>query len=394
MFELFPSAKRRKRNINDGASIAMENVTSGDEPVSQISTLPTDIPISTSPTLPELPTNDTISLHSNDSEDYYAASDRPIEQTGIFTEKDVCLILNIKKAKWYSRWMGTIPDSKGDKKYVMLTTVSEKVIRSKQIHWNEFIKRNIDLPTTKHLVNVEGIAVLQGRFHLVQELHVTETLESRLAKVSIRGETQIPMHLSEVIQLMDGILEGMNVIHSYGFLHPGLSTKKIILAGEGHIKLYDFCLAKDTRNIIIFNKSKLSRSLNNFAPEAMYRNEYSSPADVWSTAVVIWELLTGKLPFPPGQDGKDFGDLLAITPVETQVTKYEQLKNKLLFQCWHLPCPLRPTIPELRESYTKIFDRFKDDSYEIPRSDLYTSMTKTNPESDDEDYTDNYTVAS
>lgn len=36
-------------------------------------------------------------------------------------------------------------------------------------------------------------------------------------------------------------------------------------------------------------------SLNHFPPEALHRNEYSQPSDVWAAAGVIWELLTGKV---------------------------------------------------------------------------------------------------
>ena len=42
----------------------------------------------------------------------------------MFTEKDICLILNTKLNQWRSRWMGTIPSSKGTKKMVMVTTVT------------------------------------------------------------------------------------------------------------------------------------------------------------------------------------------------------------------------------------------------------------------------------
>ncbi|KAJ8038146.1 hypothetical protein HOLleu_19140 [Holothuria leucospilota] len=35
-------------------------------------------------------------------------------------------------------------------------------------------------------------------------------------------------------------------------------------------------------------------NINEFAPEALYRNEYTKASDVWSMAVVIWEMLSGE----------------------------------------------------------------------------------------------------
>ncbi|PIK55666.1 TK/RTKC protein kinase [Apostichopus japonicus] len=201
------------------------------------------------------------------------------------------------------------------------------------------------------------------------------------------------MYLSEVMGIIAGLLEGLNLIHSYGFLHPGLSSKKILRIEKGQCKLYDFCLSEDASKITNFRKSKMPYSLNHFPPEALHRNEYSQPSDVWAAAGVIWEVITGQLPFPWSEDGPTFEEQCGA-PSESQVTHYEEIRNKQLYQCWHQVCPRRPTIRELRESYQEIFEKLSDNTYEIPRMDLYTSMKSSTIYYKDgkEVYTDTYTA--
>ncbi|PIK45145.1 putative tyrosine-protein kinase [Apostichopus japonicus] len=352
--------------------------------------LPT-IPIR--PDLPKIPSDENVSDGSNESENYYMTTDESPKQSRMFGEKDICLIMNIKLDQWHSRWMGTIPATKGTKKCVVLTTVADQVFRRKDIHWDEFVKRTIDLPLTKHLVKVEGIAILKAKLHLVQEHFACETLDGWLVKVFSHETFDNTMYLSEVMRIIAGLLEGLNIIHSYGFLHPGLSSKKILRIEKGHCKLYDFCLSEDAPKVTSFRKTKMPYSLNHFPPEALHRNEYSQPSDVWAAAGVIWELLTGKLPFPCAEDGTTFEDQ-ARAPSESQVTHYREIRNKQLYLCWHQVCPRRPTLRELRESYQKIFENLSDNAYEIPRMDLYTSMKSSTlySKGKEEVYHDTYTA--
>ncbi|PIK39077.1 putative tyrosine-protein kinase [Apostichopus japonicus] len=268
-----------------------------------------------------------------------------------------------------------------------------EAFRRKDIHWDEFVKRTLDLPVTKYLVKVEGIGILKAKLHLVQEHFACETLDSWLVKVFSQETFENTMYLSEVMGIIAGLLEGLNLIHSYGFLHPGLSSKKILRIEKGQCKLYDFCLSDDASKITTFRKTKVPYSLNHFPPEALHRNEYSQPSDVWAAAGVIWEVITGQLPFPWSEDGPTFEEQCGA-PSESQVTHYEEIRNKQLYQCWHQVCPQRPTIRELRESYQEIFEKLVDNTYEIPRMDLYTSMKSSTIHNKDggEVYTDTYTA--
>ncbi|KAJ8038139.1 Fibroblast growth factor receptor 3 [Holothuria leucospilota] len=141
-----------------------------------------------------------------------------------------------------------------------------------------------------------GICLRNERFHLVQEYLNFKTLYVRLQQCmgsSSSSTTLMMMKTSEVMEHLLGILEGLELLHSYGFLHPGLSTKKVLLTNKGICKLYDFCLDKDAGSITDLKKSQMQTcGMNQFAPEALHQDEYTKASDVWSTAVVIWEIIS------------------------------------------------------------------------------------------------------
>ncbi|KAJ8023816.1 Macrophage-stimulating protein receptor [Holothuria leucospilota] len=186
------------------------------------------------------------------------------------------------------------------------------------------------------------------------------------------------MSASDFVQHTLGILGGMEVIHSYGFLHPWLSTNKILLTKQGCCKLYDFCLKEDAPHVFAVKKSKNESFVSLIAPESLRRNEYFQESDVWSAAVVIWEMLSCGL--PPFTD-TDY--LLQEKCSQTQSSytwpeNFLQFRNHVLFECWKEDLSSRPTMQALRFSFKEIFERFKDGELATKSSactlDLYEPM--------------------
>ncbi|KAJ8021970.1 Muscle, skeletal receptor tyrosine-protein kinase [Holothuria leucospilota] len=235
--------------------------------------------------LPAIPVTDgEVANPVSENEEDYSYVARTKSYKDFYYEKDICRILRMKEGSIYTRWMGTISLSGEEKKCVVITSVT-------------------------------------ARISLINEHIVCGTLDLHVRAFNM---SHVPMSASEVNCHLLGILEGMALIHSYGFLHPGLSSNKILLTNQGVCKLYDFCLSDNARNILEYKMSRVSStscfrpityiesfvsfllafhvfvkktlSLNQFPPEAIQRNDYSQKSDVWSTAVVIWEILSnGKL---------------------------------------------------------------------------------------------------
>ncbi|KAJ8024206.1 Tyrosine-protein kinase isoform SRK1 [Holothuria leucospilota] len=139
-------------------------------------------------------------------------------------------------------------------------------------------------------------------------------------------------------------------------LHPGLSTKKVLLTNKGICKLYDFCLSEDASNTVRIRKSRITCTLNQLPPEALLRDKYSKASDVWSVAVVIWEILScGILPFPNEEQSHESEKAVYSLP-ETWPTNYKLLRNEQLLKGWNEDTSLRPTIYQLKSSFAKSFE--------------------------------------
>ncbi|KAJ8038137.1 Tyrosine-protein kinase CSK [Holothuria leucospilota] len=206
--------------------------------------------------------------------------------------------------------MGTVTSNDGNRCVISLT-VAENALRSQTVHWEEFVRNSLDLPKNQHLVNVEGIYFRNEIIYLVQEYLNCETLFVRLQRCisSPNSTTLMMMATPEVIRHVLGILEGLQILHSFG----------------------------------------TACDMNQFAPEALYENKYTKASDVWSTAVVIWEILSGHAPF-----GSDEQAITDKAPSNIWPDQYKTLRNDLLFDCWQLDCSLRPSVQALWSSFVEI----------------------------------------
>ncbi|XP_071843000.1 tyrosine-protein kinase SRK3-like isoform X1 [Apostichopus japonicus] len=318
-----------------------------------------------------------ISNDSSESEKkYYSTTNEGIyHEDRILDQKDVSIIMVIKIGKIHNRWTGSINIPGGITKCVVLTTMADRV-KKKTIHWDAFIKLCLELPKTEHIVKVEAISIQKKYNYLITEHLVCETLKSKLSRTgdeSAAASSYGSLSIPDVIQHVAGILEAMDILKSFGFLHPGLSTRKILITHQGVCKLYDFCLAGDAPKIAALIKQQMMNvSLNEFPPEMLLSSEYTESSDVWSTAVVIYEIMSGgNPPFPDSM--KPDKDMPATTP--SWPTTYKELKNNALFESWSHNCSLRPSIHHLRGTFLEIFEKIiEDGSYEIPIPTMYIPM--------------------
>ncbi|KAJ8017458.1 Tyrosine-protein kinase CSK [Holothuria leucospilota] len=285
--------------------------------------------------------------------EYYSAMSKSGARGKIFSGEKICFILNIKMGHIYDRWMGTI-DVNLRKTCVILSTLSD-TLRKKEIHWHKFLKLALEVPEAINVTAVEGIgiyggnSVLQvtGKLYLIQEHIARETLDVRIS---------VPFSRTEVMGHLIGILEGLEFIQSFGLLHPGLSTKKVLLTNKGICKLYDFCLSEDASNTVRIRKSWITCTLNQLPPEALLRDKYSKASDVWSVAVVIWEILScGILPFPNKKQSPGSERAVYSLP-ETWPTNYKIIRNEQLLKGWNEDTSLRPTIHQLKLSFSKSYE--------------------------------------
>ncbi|PIK48999.1 putative ephrin type-A receptor 10 [Apostichopus japonicus] len=308
---------------------------------------------------------------------YYTREDvKKKRHPKMVAEKDITIILNLKMGKIYKRWVGSVDLPWRSNTCVVITTMTDTARRTKDIQWEAFLRKCLELPKSNNLTTIEAISIQSDNMYLISEHLDCTTLHSMLTK---NNYCSISLTVSDVIKHVTGVLEGVDVINKFGFLHPGLTTKKVLLTKEGQVKFYDFCLADDAPKIAELKKSEVTPvTVNQFPPETLSLNEYNVSSDVWSVAVVIWEIMAaGKPPFP--DDKECYLDQMSDEPSFTWPEKYLQIKNTMLFDCWNRNPSHRPMIGSLKGSFLKEFQEVLTDSlYEAAVPSTYMPMRTPN----------------
>ncbi|MGD8859862.1 MAG: protein kinase [Myxococcales bacterium] len=146
-----------------------------------------------------------------------------------------------------------------------------------------------------------------GLAYMVMELLTGEELAERM-------DSEPRLTLDEVVQIMSLTLRGLAAIHEAGIVHRDLKPENVYLERdhEGIFpKILDFGIAKSTdpdgsrRSVLTTKEGVVVGTPEYMSPEqARGRPDLDVRSDVWSAGVILYELLTGKLPFDDPYSGE------------------------------------------------------------------------------------------
>ena len=125
---------------------------------------------------------------------------------------------------------------------------------------------------------------------------VMEWCEGRLLR-EIMDDGLMPQERS--IQIAIGILDALEYIHSKGVVHRDLKPENIMVDEQDNIKLIDFGIASDSaaRRLTYANFTATLGTPNYISPEQVKGKRGDARTDIYSMGVILYEMLTGKLPF-------------------------------------------------------------------------------------------------
>lgn len=141
-----------------------------------------------------------------------------------------------------------------------------------------------------------NIAAVLNAFWLEDDLvMILELIEGvTLQKVLERRR----LNLDQSINLIRQVLLALSYAHANGVIHRDVSTANIIVSDEGRIKLTDFGLAKGSADLSITESGGMVGSPYYISPEQVRGTAATDQrSDIYSTGVVLYELLTGTKPF-------------------------------------------------------------------------------------------------
>ncbi|XP_037550127.1 ribosomal protein S6 kinase alpha-3 isoform X2 [Nematolebias whitei] len=136
----------------------------------------------------------------------------------------------------------------------------------------------------------------EGKLYLILDFLKGGDLFTRLSKEVMFTEEDVKFYLAELALALDHL-------HGLGIIYRDLKPENILLDEDGHIKLTDFGLSKES--IDHENKAySFCGTVEYMAPEVVNRRGHTQSADWWSYGVLMFEMLTGTLPFQ-GKDRKE-----------------------------------------------------------------------------------------
>ena len=125
---------------------------------------------------------------------------------------------------------------------------------------------------------------------------VMELVRGRLLKDVIAEDT---ISTDDAASYVDGILEALEFSHRAGVIHRDIKPANIMVTDDGHVKVMDFGIARavsDT-SATVAETTTILGTASYFSPEQAKGEPVDLRADIYSTGVVLYELLTGRPPF-------------------------------------------------------------------------------------------------
>ena len=174
--------------------------------------------------------------------------------------------------------------------------VAVKVLRGDLANDEKFVKRfqreakaasSLNHP---NIVEMYDVGEDDGNYFIVMEYVNGKTLKSLIKK---RGA----LSLSETIDIMLQLTSGIAVAHDSYIIHRDLKPQNVMILEDGRVKITDFGIAVALNSVELTQTNSVMGSVHYLPPEQANGSGATVKSDIYSLGILMYELLTGKLPF-------------------------------------------------------------------------------------------------
>ncbi|ADG82636.1 serine/threonine protein kinase with PASTA sensor(s) [Thermincola potens JR] len=124
---------------------------------------------------------------------------------------------------------------------------------------------------------------------------VMEYIEGRNLKEVIHEKGALPVN--EAVNIAKQICDALSHAHENGIIHRDIKPHNILLANNGRVKVTDFGIARAVTASTITQHGTILGSVHYISPEQAKGQPATAQSDLYSAGVVLYEMLTGKVPF-------------------------------------------------------------------------------------------------
>ena len=181
--------------------------------------------------------------------------------------------------------------------HVLNRFVAIKILKDEFTTDEEFIKRfeveaqSAASITHPNIVSVYDVGVDGNLHYIVMELIKGKTLK----EIIVEEKGPLPWKWS--VNIAGQIASALEIAHKNNIVHRDIKPHNIIITEDGVAKVTDFGIAKAVSNSTITAFGSTIGSVHYFSPEHARGGFTDAKSDLYSLGVVMYEMLTGKVPF-------------------------------------------------------------------------------------------------
>ncbi|MDE6285133.1 MAG: Stk1 family PASTA domain-containing Ser/Thr kinase, partial [Bacilli bacterium] len=174
--------------------------------------------------------------------------------------------------------------------------VAVKVLRGDLATDEKFVRRfqrealSASSLSNPNIVEVYDVGEDGGEYYIVMEYVEGKHLKNLLKK---RGKLTV----AEVIDIVSQITNGLSVAHDSYIIHRDIKPQNILILENGLIKITDFGIAVAMNATQLTQTNSVMGSVHYLPPEQASGKGATLQSDIYSIGILMYELLTGKLPF-------------------------------------------------------------------------------------------------
>lgn len=174
-------------------------------------------------------------------------------------------------------------------------SVAVKILRSQFANDEQFVTRfrreaQAAARLSHHnIVNMYDVGKDEEVHYIVMEYISGETLKERILRE--------PLPIENSVRIAIDIAEGLEHAHQNNLVHCDIKPHNILMTRAGRIKVTDFGIAKAVSSSTMQHTGTIIGSVHYFSPEQAKGSAVGAKSDIYSLGVVLYEMLTGIVPF-------------------------------------------------------------------------------------------------
>nr|WP_092068021.1 Stk1 family PASTA domain-containing Ser/Thr kinase [Dendrosporobacter quercicolus]NSL46898.1 Stk1 family PASTA domain-containing Ser/Thr kinase [Dendrosporobacter quercicolus DSM 1736]SDL68613.1 serine/threonine protein kinase [Dendrosporobacter quercicolus] len=175
-------------------------------------------------------------------------------------------------------------------------SVAVKVLRPQFTNDDEFVTRfrreaqaaaRLSHP---NIVNMYDVGRDEDTDYIVMEYISGETLKEKIQREG-------PLPVEQAIRIAIEIAEALEHAHQNNLIHCDIKPHNILVTRSGRIKVTDFGIARAVTSATMTHTGTIIGSVHYFSPEQAKGSAIGAKSDIYSLGVVLYEMLTGEVPF-------------------------------------------------------------------------------------------------